>query len=136
MLKKVLLTITIPALLLGLSSCKKQAKQRVFFVAPANGAEVKSPVKIKMGVEGIKVKPAGEVVEGTGHHHIIINGDSIAAGTVIPADETHRHFGKGQTETELKLDPGENKLTLQFADGAHRSYGEKLSATITIKVTE
>lgn len=109
---------------------------KVMFVAPADGATVKGPVKVQMGVEGMTVKPAGTMEANTGHHHIIVDGKGIDQGTVVPANETHIHFGKGQTETELKLAPGKHTLTLQFADGAHQSYGPKLSTTITITVTE
>ena len=109
---------------------------KVMFIAPADGATVKGPVQVKMGVEGMTVKPAGTIEAKTGHHHIIVDDKSIAQGTVVPADETHIHFGKGQTETELKLAPGKHTLTLQFADGAHQSYGPQLSTTITITVTE
>lgn len=109
-------------------------KGRVFVVEPKDGAEIKGPINIVMGVEGIKIAPAGEVIEGTGHHHILINKDFIAPGQVIPTDDSHRHYGKGQTEAELDLPPGDYKLTLQFADGLHRSYGRDLSATINVKV--
>jgi hypothetical protein len=44
------------------------------------------------------------------------------------------HFGKGQTETEVKLPPGKYKLTMQFANGAHQSYGAGLSKSINITV--
>jgi hypothetical protein len=116
--------------------CGKEVKAtaRVFFSQPDDGAEITGPVKVVMGVEGMEIKPAGEVVEGTGHHHILINQDFVPEGQVIPTDDTHRHFGKGQTEAELELPPGEYKLTLQFADGLHRSYGKERSATINIKV--
>ena len=30
----------------------------------------------------------------------------------IPADEKHLHFGKGQTQTFIELDPGEHSLQL------------------------
>jgi len=109
---------------------------KVMFVGIADGAEVKSPVKVQMGVEGMTVKPAGTMEAGTGHHHIIVDDKGVEKGTAVPADDTHIHFGKGQTETELTLAPGKHTLTLQFADGAHRSYGPKLSTTITITVTE
>ena len=109
---------------------------KVMFVAPADGATLTSPVKVQMGVEGMTVKPAGTTEAKTGHHHIIVDGEGVKPGTVVPADDTHIHFGKGQTETELKLAPGKHTLTLQFADGAHQSYGPKLSTTITITVTE
>ena len=49
-------------------------------------------------------------------------------------DQNHLHFGKGQSEAELNLSPGMYNLTLQFADGYHRSYGKALSKTIQIEV--
>ena len=115
-------------------NCKKEIKGRVFFEEPKNNAEVTSPVQVKMGVEGRIVKPAGEVKDDEGHHHIVIDGNAISKGKVI-ADEA-KHYGKGQTETELELEPGEHTLTLQFADGLHRSYGPAWSETITITVKD
>jgi len=109
---------------------------KVMFVAPADGATIKGPVKVQMGVEGRTVKPAGTIEAMTGHHHLSADDKGIAQRTVVPAVETCIHFGKGQTETELKLAPGKHTLTLQFADGAHQSYGPQLSTTITITVTE
>jgi len=82
----------------------------------------------------MEVKPAGTMDNNTGHHHLIINGDSMKVGESVPFDETHLHFGKGQTETEVKLPPGTYKLTMQFANGAHQSYGPGLSKTITVTV--
>jgi hypothetical protein len=64
----------------------------------------------------------------------LINVPDIPQGTVIPMDDQHRHFGKGQTETEITLPPGRYRLTMQFADGAHRSYGEKMRKTIEVTV--
>ena len=122
--------------LLVVMGCGKEKKPeaRVSFSEPKSGTEIKGPVKVVMKVEGMEIKPAGEVIEGTGHHHILINKDFMPPGQVIPTDDAHRHFGKGQTEAELDLPPGNYKLTLQFADGLHRSYGEKSSAAINIKV--
>lgn len=113
---------------------KETPKGKVFFAEPKDGAEITGPVKVVMVVEGMKVMPAGEIIEGTGHHHILINQDFTPAGQVIPTDDAHRHFGKGQTEAVLDLPPGNYRLTLQFADGLHRSYGKELSAAINIKV--
>jgi hypothetical protein len=111
-------------------------KARVFFSEPADGAKVKSPVKLVFGVEGMEVKPAGELVENTGHHHVIIGPAGIAEGQMVPKDEKHIHFGAGQTEAEIELPPGDHKLTMQFADGNHMSYGEVMAATITVTVEE
>ena len=107
---------------------------RVFFVNLKEGDKVKSPVKVVMGVEGITVHPAGEVIEGTGHHHIILEAPAVPERSVVPADDEHIHFGGGQTETEIELVPGPHTLRLQFADGLHRSYGEALSAMVMIEV--
>lgn len=107
---------------------------RVYFVSPKNGAEVASPVNISMGISGMTVAPAGEVKEGQGHHHLIVDGGPSKQGDIVPADATHIHFGKGQTAASVPLAPGKHKLTLQFADGAHRSLGEQMSETIEVLV--
>ena len=108
--------------------------QAIDFVSPTDGDKVPTTFIVKMTVTGMKVAPAGEIIEGTGHHHLLINASDIAEGQVIPNDTQHKHFGKGQTETEVVLQPGKYKLTLQFADGVHRSYGEKLRKSIEITV--
>ena len=87
-----------------------------------------------MQVEGMTVKPAGAIEEGTGHFHILINKEAIAEGQVIVNDEFHKHYGKGQTEDTIDLKPGDYRVTLQFANGAHVSYGSAWSQTISLKV--
>ncbi|MFQ5354960.1 MAG: DUF4399 domain-containing protein [Mariprofundaceae bacterium] len=106
----------------------------VYLKSPDNGDTVKNPFKVEMSVCGMDVRAAGEEIEGTGHHHLIIDGDCISAGSTIPKDATHKHFGKGQTETMLTLEPGDHTLTLQFANGLHASYGKEMCKTINIKV--
>jgi len=87
-----------------------------------------------MGVRGMQVRPAGDIVEGAGHHHLIIDGAFVPKGGTVSKDATHRHFGKGQTEATIELSPGMHTLTLQFADGHHASYGKAMSETIHITV--
>ncbi len=108
--------------------------QSVDFSEPKNGAVVSSPFNVGFVVTGMKVVPAGDMTADTGHHHLLINLDSIPEGVVIPSDEQHKHFGKGQTETLVTLAPGKYKLTLQFANGLHQSYGPKMSKTIEVTV--
>jgi hypothetical protein len=111
------------------------ANAKVFFKNLKNGQKIKSPFKVQMGVSGISLDSAGVIKPASGHHHILIdNGDSLALGTVVPKDSTHLHFGNAQKEAELKLTPGEHKLTLQYADGIHRSYGGKLASSVTVTV--
>lgn len=112
------------------------AAEKVYFVSPKEGSTVEKKFKVQFGVEGKKVRPAGEDIKDnkSGHHHLILDGTAIPEGQIVPTDAKHLHFGKGQTETEVTLEPGEHTLTLQFADGAHKSYGEKMSTTIKIHV--
>ncbi len=98
------------------------------------GTAITSPVHVVMGVHGKTVHAAGEIIEGSGHHHIIVDGEPVPDGTVVPADETHIHFGGGQLEADVPLTPGEHTLTLQFANGMHESYGPDWSKTITVTV--
>jgi hypothetical protein len=108
--------------------------QSVSFAEPANGATVSSPFKVKFAVTGMHVKPAGDMTANTGHHHLLINATPVKAGEVIPADEKHIHFGKGQTETEVTLPPGNYTLTMQFANGLHQAYGPAMNKEIKITV--
>lgn len=107
---------------------------KVAFAGLSDGAVVHSPFNLKFKVDGMQVEPAGEVHPKSGHHHLIVDGGAVPTGEVIVADQTHLHFGKGQTETTLELSKGEHTLTLQFADGAHRSYGLAYSSTIRVRV--
>ncbi len=109
---------------------------RVYFKNLQDGDAVKNPVKIEFGVEGMEVEPAGALNAEKGHHHLIIDGNYVKRGGVVPADSMNIHYGGGQTETEINLSPGEHYLTMQFADGFHQSYGEQMSAVVLIVVEE
>ncbi|MFZ5630545.1 MAG: DUF4399 domain-containing protein [Spirochaetota bacterium] len=129
------LHLLLPMLLIAAASCKKKEYTgKVWFSEPSDKAEVTSPVKFVMQVEGMTIKPAGTMEEGTGHFHILIDKEAIAEGQPIINDEVHKHYGKGQTEDTIELKPGDYRITLQFADGAHVSYGSKWSQTISLKV--
>ena len=111
-----------------------RAAQGVYFISPANGATVTSPFMVKFGVKGMEVQAAGDQVANVGHHHLLINLESKPKGEIIPFDDVHIHFGKGQTEAMVKLTPGNYKITMQFADGYHLSYGKDMSATMMVTV--
>ncbi len=66
------------------------------------------------------VAPAGIDYPDSGHHHLLINADEMPSmDQPLPADENHVHFGKGQTETVLDLDPGTYTLQLVLGDKNH-----------------
>src|SRR6185503_12497613 len=92
------------------------ANARIFFVSLKDGQTVTSPLKVDMGVEGLKVDTAnGQLKPASGHHHILVDIDSIATGTIVPATDSvhHYHFGKAQTSGEIKLTPGKHTIVLQ-----------------------
>ncbi len=122
-------------LLLAVSMNIVMADDRgVDFVDLKDGDVVASPFKVKFAVTGMTVSPAGDTSINTGHHHLLINAEGVAAGQVVPADERHIHFGKGQTETLVTLPSGQYTLTLQFANGLHQSYGEMMRKSIHVTV--
>jgi hypothetical protein len=112
------------------------AAGRVFFVSPADGAKLPEQFEVEFGVEGKQVEPAGATERNPafGHHHLLIGTGPMPDMQVIPKDETHLHYGDGATKATVKLPPGKHQLTMQFADGAHRSYGPEWAATITVEI--
>jgi Domain of unknown function (DUF4399) len=136
---RLITTIATTALVLGITGCASPGNsdmpaQAVRILEPTNNATVSATFKVRFGVKGMAVAPAGEIVKDSGHHHLLINLDSIPAGESIPFTEKHMHFGKGQTETDVTLPPGVYKLTAQFANGAHQSYGKPMAESITVTV--
>ena len=113
------------------------ANARVYFANLKDGQTVTSPLKVEMGVDAMHVDTAnGMLKPASGHHHILVDIDSIQTGEVIKKDSVHLHFGNAQTSAEIKLPPGKHSLTLQFADALHRSYGSKLTNKITVNVKQ
>ena len=90
-----------------------------YFVSPSHGEVVSSPFKVRFGLVGMGVAPAGVAVSETGHHHLLIDVPSPDLHDPVPKDEQHLHFGNGQTETELDLPPGKHTLQLLLADQDH-----------------
>jgi hypothetical protein len=88
-----------------------------------NSYRVRSPLLVEFAVRGMGVAPAGVELEGTGHHHILI--DKALPQNItepLPFDDKHRHFGKGQTQTLIDLQAGPHTLRLLFANHAHQPY--------------
>jgi hypothetical protein len=107
----------------------------VRFVTPANGATVAPTFTVEMAANGLTVEPAGEIHEGAGHMHILVDTDLTPPGEVILNDAQHLHYGKGQLTATLALDPGVHVLHLQFANGAHIALdGDQYQDTITVTV--
>ena len=110
----------------------------VYIIEPEDGSEVINPVRVVFGLSGMGVAPAGVDKPGTGHHHLLIDLKQLPDLTKsIPTDENHLHFGGGQTETTLNLEPGNHDLQLIMGNWFHVPHSSPLiSKKITIKVKE
>lgn len=100
---------------------------KVYFINLSDGDTVKGPVTVLFGLSGMGIAPAGMERDNTGHHHLYVDRAPFGEGPDgaeeadlnIPADDNHKHFGGGQTETSLELSPGTHTLQLVFADQDH-----------------
>jgi len=110
----------------------------VYFITPGNGEVVTSPLKLRFGLHGMGVAPAGVERPATGHHHLLIDIDADAMPALdrpLPATDRIRHFGGGQTETTLELPPGQYTLRLVLGDHLHIPHEPAVvSEPITITV--
>ncbi len=96
------------------------ASAEVYIISPKDGEEVSSPVEVIFGLQGMGIAPAGINFPNTGHHHLLIDLDQLPdLKSGIPADAQHLHFGKGQTQALIQLDPGEHSLQLLLGDWMH-----------------
>lgn len=112
------------------------AGAKLYFISPTADAEVSSPVVVRFGLSGIGVAPAGIVKENTGHHHLLVDVETLPPMDLpLPNDEKHRHFGGGQTEASLELKPGKHTLQLILGDANHIPHDPPIvSEKITIEV--
>ena len=122
--------------LVFISSSIFSSESRVYFVNLQDGDTIKSPFLIQFGLSGKGIAPAGVDRSNTGHHHLLINVDSIDLTATIPSSKNHIHFGGGQTEAIIDLLPGTYSLQLVLGDMYHVPHNppltsKKISVTIT-----
>lgn len=109
----------------------------VYFQTPKDGESVSSPFTVRFGLKGIGIAPAGVNQPNTGHHHLLID---VATppdfNAALPVTDNVKHFGGGQTETELTLPPGKHTLQLVLGDYLHIPHDKPIVSqkiTITVK---
>ena len=109
----------------------------VYLISPTDGKTVTGPVTVRMGLRGMGVAPAGVDLPKTGHHHLLVNKplDQVDLNASLPFSDETRHFGGGQTEAVLELQPGTHTLQLLFMDYRHMSFDPPVvSEKVTITV--
>jgi len=110
------------------------ANANVYIISPANGATVKSTFTVKFGLKDMGVSPAGFEKKHTGHHHLLIDKETLPAFDK-PMGGDVKHFGGGQTETTLTLPKGTHTLQLILGDHHHvphnpAVFSEKITITV------
>jgi len=111
------------------------ADPELYFIEPKDGSEQAGPVVIKFGLRDFGVAPAGYNIPNTGHHHLIIDAELPNLELPIPANENYVHFGLGQTETTINLEPGTHTLRLIMGNYLHIPhtqpiYSEEIKITV------
>ena len=97
---------------------------KVFIVEPTDNQiftiEQAKKINVVFGSENILIKPAGELVPNSGHHHLLINVGLLPDLSMpIPASDQFIHFGKGQESTVIDLPKGRHKLQLILGNHVH-----------------
>ena len=112
------------------------ANAELYFVQPSDGATVEGTFKVVFGLRNMGVAPAGVEKPSTGHHHLLIDTEVPSdLSKPLPATDQIKHFGGGQTETEITLQPGEHTLRLLLGNYAHVPHSQPVvSEQITITV--
>ncbi|HKJ17572.1 MAG TPA: DUF4399 domain-containing protein [Xanthomonadales bacterium] len=111
---------------------------QVSFLELRDGDVVPTTFTVQFVITGMEVAPAGVAMENTGHHHILIDLNTLPPlDQPLPMTDQIVHFGGGQTSTELTLEPGEHTLQLLLGDYMHVPHNPPaMSPRITITVVE
>jgi len=134
-LSMALLAYPLSSLAAGLVS-EAPANAEVYFIQPSDGQIVKGKVKVVFGLKNMGVAPAGTDRKNTGHHHLLIDKEVLPDLSMpLPSSDQVKHFGGGQTETEITLPPGKHSLQLLLGNYVHVPHNQPvMSQKITITV--
>jgi hypothetical protein len=92
----------------------------VGFANLADGDVVPPDFTLQFTISGMGIAPAGVAIENTGHFHLLIDLEELPAmDRPLPATDSIRHYGKGQSEAPLDLPEGPHTLQILLADHLH-----------------
>ena len=106
----------------------------IYIISPKDGDTVCEKFTINFGLSGMGVAPAGVEKENTGHHHLLIDVETLpTAGQ--PMGKDVKHFGGGQTEATITLPKGKHTLQLILGNHLHIPHNPPVvSEKITVVV--
>ena len=152
-MKHILYILLVSPLVFSLDTIDNCDDIELFFKSPQDGLIIENQkFKVEFGTKNINISPAGVIIEQTnnclvsGHHHLIIN-DAYDVRNFenqpIPYDTNILHFGGGQKEAELTLQPGKYSLQLVIGNyqhmpisrsGSDKKYNPIVSKIINIEI--
>src|SRR5437867_1646388 len=135
----------IPALAFMLAACSSGAAEptaskstptgpTVSISSPTKGSSVGGNiVSLNVAATGIKiVKADGDASGKTGHYHVFIDRDPVAAGETIPKEAGIVHSAASPIEI-TGLSVGLHRFAVVLGDGTHRRIGSaKAETTVTV----
>ena len=110
-----------------------------YFTNLQDGAKIETPFRATFGLSGgWGLAPISKPLGGkSGHHHLLVNRElPLDFKQALPFNDQYIHFGKGQMETVLTLEPGSYTLRLLLADSGHLPhfvYSKPLHVTVSAK---
>lgn len=113
-----------------------------YFTNLQDGATIETPFRATFGLAGgWGLAPISTPMGGkSGHHHLLLNQNlPLDFEKALPFNAQYMHFGKGQMETVLNLEPGTYGLRLLLANHKHVLhfvYSNPLKITVTRKNSE
>ena len=111
---------------------------KAYIISPKDGEVVGKTFTVRFGLMNMGVAPAGIKLPNTGHHHLLIDLENLPdMEKPLTFSERVRHFGGGQTETEITLAPGKHTLRLLLGNYLHIPHKPPvLSEKITVTVRD
>ncbi len=115
----------------------RQGTADAYFLNLEDGAKIETPYRLAFGLAGgWGLAPISSPAKGkSGHHHLLVNRDlPLDFKKALPFSDQYIHFGKGQMETVLTLEPGTYTLRLLLADDKHIPhfvYSKPVKITVT-----
>jgi hypothetical protein len=108
----------------------------VTIVTPMEGALINgSTVTVQLS-SSVPIVPAGEITEGTGHHHLYFDADLTPAGVPVPTvPGSIIHMGDGSATYVFEgVEPGQHRIIAVVADGVHVPLQPWVVDTVTFTV--
>ncbi len=117
---------------------KSPPDAKAYIISPEDGQIVGKTFTVRFGLSKMGVAPAGVKLPNTGHHHLLINLENLPdMEKPLAFNGNVKHFGGGQTETEITLSPGKHTLQLLLGNYLHIPHKPPvLSEKITIIVKD